>query len=107
MISLADRDAASGVKETYQYIVDDSAFHFVVDDGSIEVHDGHAPDAAVVLTTDEQTWTDIAFGKITPSEAAAKGRLATTGDRDAAKRLAKIFSRHHMLTQSALAGRPN
>jgi len=42
MAGLADREAAKGVSETYQYLVGDSAFHFTVDDGSIELHDGRA-----------------------------------------------------------------
>src|SRR5919199_3326983 len=40
MASLADRDAAKGVRESYQYLVGDSAFYFTVNDGSIELHDG-------------------------------------------------------------------
>jgi hypothetical protein len=54
MAGLADRGAAKGVNETYQYLVGDSAFRFTVDDGSIEVPDGpHEP--AVLVTTDEET----------------------------------------------------
>src|SRR5688500_15019399 len=33
MAGLADRAAAKGVRETYQYVIDRSAFHFTVDDG--------------------------------------------------------------------------
>src|SRR5439155_12132906 len=40
MAGLADREAAKGVSETYQYLVGDSALHFTVDDGSTELHDG-------------------------------------------------------------------
>src|SRR5437660_4710345 len=47
MAGLADREAAKGVSETYQYLVGDSAFHFTVDDGSIELHDGRSEDPAV------------------------------------------------------------
>jgi DNA-binding HxlR family transcriptional regulator/putative sterol carrier protein len=93
MSALADREAAKGVSETYQYLVGDSAFHFTVDDGSIQVHDGRAEDPAVVLTTDEETWADIASGEITASSAAATGALTVVGDRQAAKRLRKIFAR--------------
>src|SRR5918911_2933964 len=71
MAGLADREAAKGVRETYQYLVGDSAFHFTVDDGSIEVHDGRAEDPSVVVATDEETWADIASGKIAASSAAA------------------------------------
>jgi DNA-binding HxlR family transcriptional regulator/putative sterol carrier protein len=98
MAILADRDAARGIRETYQYIVGDASFHFLVDDGSVEVRDGRADDASVVVRTDEETWADILSGKITPSSAVATGALAVVGDRQASKRLGQIFSRDRMLS---------
>jgi DNA-binding HxlR family transcriptional regulator/putative sterol carrier protein len=100
MAGLADREAARGVSETYQYLVGDSAFHFTVNDGSIELHDGRVQDPAVTLTTDEETWADIASGTITASSAAATGALTVAGDPEAAKRLRKIFAREPMLAQA-------
>jgi DNA-binding HxlR family transcriptional regulator/putative sterol carrier protein len=100
MAALADREAAKGVSETYQYLVGRSAFHFTVDDGSIRLHDGRARDPAVTLTTDEQTWADIVSGKITASSAAAAATLTLAGDRQAAKRLGKIFHRDRLLAQA-------
>jgi DNA-binding HxlR family transcriptional regulator/putative sterol carrier protein len=100
MAFLADRDDTKGVSETYQYIIGDSAFHFIVDDGSIDLRDGRAEDPTVVVTTDEETWADIATGKITPSKAAASGALSVTGDRQAAKRVGKIFSREQILSRA-------
>ena len=105
MAGLADRDAAKGVNETYQYVVGDSAFHFIVDDGSIEVRDGRAENPVVVVTTDEVTWADIATGKTSASSAARTGALTVTGDRQATKRLGKIFSRNQMLLQTSAASR--
>jgi DNA-binding HxlR family transcriptional regulator/putative sterol carrier protein len=103
MAGLADREAAKGVSETYQYLVGDSAFHFTVDDGSIEVHDGRAEDPSVVVTTDEETWADIASGKTVASSAVATGALTVAGDPRAVKRLGKIFSRSQMLGQARTA----
>jgi DNA-binding HxlR family transcriptional regulator/putative sterol carrier protein len=100
MVGLADREAAQGVRETYQYLVGQSAFYFTIDDGSIELHDGWAQDPAVVLTTDEETWADIASGKLRFSSAIAAGALSVAGDPQAVKRLRKIFSRNHMLAQA-------
>lgn len=100
MAALADRETAKGVSETYQYLVGRSAFHFIVDDGSIRVSDGQAEDPALVLTTDEDTWADIASGRISESSAAAAGVLTIAGDRRAAKRLGKIFSRRELLAQA-------
>lgn len=100
MAILADREAAKGVTEAYQYLVGDSAFYFLVDDGSIEVRDGNAEHPSVVVTMDEETWADIATGKTSASAAAAAGALTITGDRHAAKRLAKIFGSIQMLLQA-------
>src|SRR4051795_9676941 len=90
MAGLADREAAKGVRGTYQYLVGRSAFHFTVDDGSVRLRDGEAEDPAVVLTTDEESWADIVSGKITTSSAVAAGGLTVAGDPQAMKRLRKI-----------------
>lgn len=100
MAALADRKAAEGVTETYQYVVGESAFYFVVNDGSIAAYDGWAEGPAVVVTTDEETWADIVTGKTSASAAVAAGAVKIEGDRQAAKRLGKIFSRNHMLLET-------
>src|SRR5256884_1352386 len=86
MVALADREAAKGVSETYQYLVGDSAFHFTVDGGSIELHDGRAEDPAVTWSTDEETWADLASGRISFSSATAKGALSGAAEPQAVKR---------------------
>jgi DNA-binding HxlR family transcriptional regulator/putative sterol carrier protein len=100
MAGLADREAAKGVSETYQFLIGDSAFHFTVDDGSIQLHDGRARDPAVVVVTDEKTLLDIGSGKIRFSSAVATGVVTITGDPHAAKRMRTIFSRSHMLAHA-------
>jgi DNA-binding HxlR family transcriptional regulator/putative sterol carrier protein len=100
MAGLADREATKNVRETYQYLVGSSAFHFTVDDGSIRLRDGRAQDPAVVLTTDEETWADIASGKISASSAAATGAMSVAGDPQAVERLGRIFARNQMLAQA-------
>ena len=93
MASLADRDAASGVHETYQYVVGDTAFHFVVDDGSIEVHDGRAADPAATVTCDEDAWAAIVEGR--------DGAPAVTGEPDAVRRLRRILGRRALFAAMA------
>ena len=100
MASLADREATKGVRETYQYLVGRSAFHFTVDDGTVRVHDGRAEDPAVVLATDDQTWAGIVSGEISASAARASGALTVAGDRRAAKRLRTIFAHDELLAQA-------
>jgi DNA-binding HxlR family transcriptional regulator len=94
MAGLADREAARGIKEAYEYVVGDSVFHFTVADGMIEVHDGPAREPAVVVTTDEETYADLASGRVSGSSAVSAGTLNFSGDARATKRLRKIFSRN-------------
>ena len=100
MATLADREAAEGVHETYEYVVGDTVFHFVVDDGSIELHDGHADDPAVVFTADEKTFARVASGKLPVSSALASGALTLDGARPARRRLAKILGHSQMFPQA-------
>jgi uncharacterized protein (TIGR00369 family) len=100
MSVLADRDAARGVRETYQFVIDRTAFHAVVDDGAVHVRDGFADDPAVTWTTDEETWSQIASGTRTAAAALEAGTLTIEGERKAASRLSRIFSRRQMLARA-------
>ncbi|MDQ3933322.1 MAG: helix-turn-helix transcriptional regulator [Actinomycetota bacterium] len=100
MASLANREAAAGVRETFQFLVGDSAFHFVVDDGTIELHDGRAEDPGVVWTADEETFAEIASGRLAASSAIASGALTIAGDKKATKRLGEIFGRRQIFTHA-------
>jgi DNA-binding HxlR family transcriptional regulator/putative sterol carrier protein len=100
MAAFADGDAAKGVTETYEYHVGGLVFHFAVEDGKIGLRQGPAQNPAAVLTTDEETWADLASGKTTGSSAAVKGALAITGDPEAAQRLRRILSRRSVLAQA-------
>lgn len=106
MAMLGDKEATKGIRETYQYFVDANAFYVSVDDGSIEVRDGRAENPIIVVTTDEKTWAAIAMGETTPGAAAAEGVLTIDGDRQAARRAGKIFSRDRMLMQATWSPMP-
>ncbi len=101
MAGLADREAALGVHETYQYVVGDTAFHFVVDDGAIAVHDGRAAQPAATVTCDEATWSDVLSGRVSATAAADAGALTATGDPQAMKRLRRILGRRRLFAETA------
>ena len=69
----------------------------MIDDGAIHLRDGWAEDSAVTWTTDEETWSQIVSGTLTPSVAVDTGALTVQGNAKAANRLRKIFSRTRML----------
>lgn len=100
MATFADREAAKGVHETYQYFVGDSAFHFTVNDGMIELHHGQSENPAATVTTDEETWAKLAGGQITASSAVDAGALTLAGDRAARARQRKILARKRVLAQA-------
>jgi DNA-binding HxlR family transcriptional regulator/putative sterol carrier protein len=100
MAAFADREAAKGITEAYEYRVGGLVFHFTVDDGSIKLHQGPADDPAATVITDEETWADLASGKVGGSSAAAAGALAITGDAQATARLRKILSRRRLLAEA-------
>jgi DNA-binding HxlR family transcriptional regulator/putative sterol carrier protein len=100
MALFADTDAAGEAgeaDETYQILVDASAFHFIVDKGTVQLRDGRAAAPAVTLATDERTWTAIAAGAITASAAVDAGTLTVTGDRAAGRRLKRMMARDRVL----------
>jgi DNA-binding HxlR family transcriptional regulator/putative sterol carrier protein len=101
LAGLADTRAAKGVRESYEYLVDDAAFHFTVDDGAIEVHDGRAADPVATVTTDEETWLTIMSGKMTVTE--ARGALTITGDPEAVERMSTIFAGTPMFAKAKAA----
>jgi putative sterol carrier protein len=105
MSVLADREAAEGVNETYQFVVDDSAFHVIVRDGDIQIRDGRAADPAATWTTDEQTWSGIAMGRLSIPAAVASGSMTVAGDAEASRRMRRIFSRTQMLARAEATAR--
>jgi DNA-binding HxlR family transcriptional regulator/putative sterol carrier protein len=100
MATFADREAATGVTETYQYVVGPTAFHFAVDDGSIELRYGKADNPAVTVTTDDETWADLASGKTSGSAAVAAGALTIKGEAQAIARLGRILGRGRVLAHA-------
>lgn len=100
MATFADREATRGLAETYQYEVGRTVFHFVIDDGAIELRYGRTDNAVVTLSTDEETWADMAAGQTSASAAAARGKLTLVGDGDALRRMRQIFSRSKVLAQA-------
>lgn len=93
MAAFADRTAAAEVREAYQYEVGGTAFYFDVDDGLIELHEGRVANPAVTVTTDEETWAEIASGTRSTAAATREGRMRIKGAPEAVARLRSMFSR--------------
>jgi putative sterol carrier protein len=97
MAGMADRDATEGLRETYEFVIGQTIFHLEVDGGVVRAADGRAADPVVVVKSDEDAWADvwadIAAGELSFAAALSSGKLSVEGDRHAAKRMGRIFSR--------------
>jgi len=83
---------AKGVRETYEFRIDDTIFFAQVDDSLVHTGLGTATDPAFILTTDSQTFDQIAAGDLDVVEAQEQCLIEVAGDEKALARFLKIFS---------------
>lgn len=81
---------ARGVHEAYEFRFPDEVRHLRVDDGELDLRQGPAPDPAVVVTLDLETFTALGMGRLSPEEALESGRFKVEGDPEAIARSARI-----------------
>ena len=94
-------EAAQGVKETYEFRIDDDTFHVRVNDGEVSVREGAVPDPDLVITSDFTTFLAIGKGETTGTDAVARGEVQVEGDPAAAQRCEAILTGNHTLTAGA------
>ena len=100
MEEFADRDAAKGLWETYEFHINESIFWVNVADGQVTVRAGRAPEAADLLVeTDMETFMAVGFGAITPEEAQESGRTRVIGDPVKAERAVDILAPARILSK--------
>ncbi len=104
MEEMADRDAARGRNETYEFRIDGAAFWVNVEDGEVAVRPGHAPGTAdLLIETDLQTFMDVGFGTISPQDAQALGRSRVIGDESKIETALDILAPVRVLSKVAAA----
>jgi DNA-binding HxlR family transcriptional regulator len=86
-------EEAAGVREAYEFRVDDEVFHARVDDGHVESVHGPAWEPALTVHADRETFRDLASGELSLEDAAREHRINIVGDRSALRRFHKIFRR--------------
>ena len=79
-------DAASGLRETYEFHVDGELFYVRVEGGEAEARQGRAADPDLIVSGDAETLLSIAAGRLAPAEAVDTGAIRIEGNREALAR---------------------
>lgn len=89
---LEENQRTAGVKAVYEFCVDDSVAHLVIDDGYVRSRDGRAPGHVDVrLSTDVETFVSVGVGRIDPWQAVANGSMALEGEPEAIQAFARLL----------------
>lgn len=84
--------AAAGITETYEFRIGDEVFHAIVDDGDVSTGRGPAPDPAVRVGADAETFLAVASGSLSVEAAIDAGKYRVDGNVEALHRCGQIFS---------------
>jgi DNA-binding HxlR family transcriptional regulator len=79
MSYMADTEAARGVRETYEFRIDEETFHIRVDDGSVEPRAGGAERPELVITMSTETLREVFSGELDAVAGLQQGRIAIDG----------------------------
>jgi DNA-binding HxlR family transcriptional regulator len=85
-------ERAKGIKETYEFRIDDTIFFAQINDAVIHTGLGTANRPAFVLTTDSQTFGEIAAGALDVVDAQERCLIDVSGDEQAFARFLDMFS---------------
>jgi DNA-binding HxlR family transcriptional regulator len=80
---MADREAARGVRETWEFRIDDAIFTLRVDDGRVIPRTGPAEAPDLVIRMDTDTLAGLFSGSLAPVEALTSGRITAEGSPEA------------------------
>lgn len=83
--------AASGVREIYEFRIDDDTFQLKVDNGTLQTVQGAVGRPDLVISTDVETLMAMGARQISPMEAVAQGKAVVQGSDEAAQRCVEIF----------------
>ncbi len=85
--SAFDARTTRGLRETYEFRIDEEVFHVRVEEGEVEARQGRADYPDVVVSGVTEAFLAVAAGRVTPEEAVEGGSIrveSPRGDRDEA-----------------------
>jgi DNA-binding HxlR family transcriptional regulator/putative sterol carrier protein len=91
MRSALKRAAPYGLQETYEFHIDEKAFHLRVRDGEVEALQGPAVDPDLVVRGDTQAFLALATGRVEPKEALDSGEIRIEGDQEILARCVEVL----------------
>ena len=75
----ADREAARGLHETYEFRVGKDTFRLEIDDGRVTPFSGPAESPDLVLSMAGETMLGLLAGELSPTEGVTSGRVRVEG----------------------------
>src|SRR5215216_5209462 len=91
MRSALKQEAARGLQETYEFRIDEEAFHLRIKDGEVEALQGPAVDPDLVVWGDTQAFLALATGRVEPKEALDSGEIRIEGDQEILARCVEVL----------------
>lgn len=90
---MADREAARGVRETWEFRIDDAIFTLRVDDGRVIPRTGPPPgEPDLVVRMDTDTLAALFSRTLPPLEALASGRVTAEGSPEALQHAVAVLA---------------
>src|ERR687890_595957 len=89
--SALKQEAARGLQETYEFRIDEEAFHLRVKDGEVEALQGPAVDPDLVVRGGTQAFLALAMGQVEPVEALDSGEIQIQGEQETWARCVEIL----------------
>jgi len=87
-----DAASARGVHDVYEFHIDDSVISVIVDDGDMQVIEGHTGRAVdVEIHVDAATFIDVGVGRVRGRDAIREGKLRLIGSAAALRRYSSII----------------
>jgi DNA-binding HxlR family transcriptional regulator/putative sterol carrier protein len=97
MRSALKQEAARGLQATYEFHIDEEAFHLRVTDGEVEALQGPAVDPDLVLTGATQDFLALTAGQVEPAEVLDSGEIRLEGDQETLARCLEVLGLPLML----------
>src|SRR5919107_5404973 len=99
MRSALKRAAPFGLQETYEFHIDEKAFHLRVRDGEVVALQGPAVDPDLVVWGCTQAFLALATGRLEPAEALKSGEIRIEGEPEILARCLEIFGLTFVLNE--------